>query len=647
MAPGWLWWVIGGLAAVGLVAVVGWLVRRWGFHPLGPLYWHELRRLARRGTHLRLRVGLAFLLLVGLLETYRRTFPSTDLLALLFGGAGSAEQSELSGFGETFLIAFLIVTQAAVLLITPVYAGGAIADEKERGGLDFLLTTPLSRWELVAGKLAARLTFVLGVVAVGVPVLFLTLLFGGVDVGRVLAAFAVIGATVLSVGCFAVMLSVLRHTLRDVLLWCYGTLAVVVVFGFCLGSCLPRVGAVSPVGVVWALVAEWRNDWSPLTDRTWAIIGLYAAVHLGLAGFFLLLAVNGVRRHLRDEPPESGTPPWVNREPAAEPGPDAGPPPMPVDPLPDWYRVPEREVFAGGEPPPDYIRGRNFVVPKLADEDDPLRWKERHFGGRLPLTEGRWASMAAGCGATAFLFVLCAGLFVGVAHEVSSQRWIDRPVNVVVRAFLVAAVLAVPVLGVRTAVSVTEERAKQTLVSLLTLPVPRGDVLRAKVRAAVYRTRWLLFGVGGALALGLLTGGLLPHAVAGAGVLLAGYAVFVAALGMWLSVRCVNSVRAVLYFVAVVLGTHVLPVLATPAVEILLQTVWGRTMWSDVPSLVSPAFGVWLSTGGSWSPAHRTTHAQSHLLNPCLVALVGVAYAAAGWVFWRRAGRRFEREGRN
>lgn len=635
------WWVIGIVAAAGMVAVGGWRARRAGVRPLGPLYWHELRRLARRGTHLRLRVGLAFLLLVGLLETYRRTFPHTDLFALLFGGADSADRSQLSGFGETFLIAFLIVTQAAVLLLTPVYAGGAIADEKERGGLDFLLTTPLSRWELVAGKLAARLTFVLGVVAVGVPVLFLTLLFGGVDVGRVLAAFAVIGATVLSIGCFAVTLSVLRHTLRDVLLWCYGVLGVVVVFGFCLGSCLPRAGAVSPVGVVWALLSAWRDDTPPLLDPTWSIVGLYAGVHLGLAGFFLLLAVNGVRRYLRDEPQETGTPPWVTREPAAEPEPDAGPPPMPVDPLPDWYRLPERQVFAGGEPPPDYVRGRNFVVPKLTDEDDPLAWKERHFGGRLPLAEGRWMAMGVGCVVTAFLFVLCAGLFVGAATELDKQRWIDRPVNIVVRMFLVATVLAVPLLGVRTAVSVTEERAKQTLLSLLTLPIPRRDILRAKGRAAVYRTRWLLIAVAGALAFGLVTGGLLPHAVLGAGVLFAGYAAFVTALGLWLSVRCVNSVRAVLFFVAAVLGT----VFAPLPLGWVVAVVIGPTT-SDQLDLLSPPVGVWLSTEGSWRPRNADPLPPSSIFNPLVAALIGVPYFAVGYVLWWRAERRFEREGR-
>lgn len=638
LIPNWLWWVVGGLA-VALVGVGGWLAHRAGVRPLGPLYWHELRRLARRGTHMRLRVGLALLLLAGLLETYRRTFPSTDLFALLFGGADSADRSQLSGFGETFLIAFLVVTQAAVLLLTPVYAGGAIADEKERGGLDFLLTTPLSRWELVAGKLAARLTFVLGVVAVGVPVLFLTLLFGGVDGGRVLAASAVIGTTVLSVGCFAVMLSVVRHTLRDVLLWCYGVLAVVAVFGFCLGSCLPRVGAVSPVGVVWALVSAWRDDTPWPLDPTWAIVRLYAAVHLGLAGFFLLLAVNGVRRYLRDEPPETGTPPEQTPEPTDGPEPDAGPPSMPVDPLPDWYRLPEREVFEGGEPPPDYVRGRNFVVPRLTDEDDPLGWKERHFGGRLPLAEGRWMAMGVGCGVTAFVFVLCAGLFVGAASELANHQWIDRPVNIVVRMFLVAAVLAVPILGVRTAVSVTEERAKQTLLSLLTLPIPRRDVLRAKGRAAVYRTRWLLIAVAGALAFGLVTGGLLPHAVLGAGVLLAGYAAFAAGLGIWLSVRCATSVRAVLFFVAAVLGTHVLPVLATPAFAVLFGS---GLAWSDAPSLFSPTFGVWLSTDQRWDDVASD---RGRLL-PLIGVVVGVAYAAAGYVFWRLAEQRFEREGR-
>ena len=75
------------------------------------------------------------------------------------GGADAAEPSRLDRFGETFLFAFLLIQQAAVLLLTPVYAGGAVAEEKEKGRLDFLLTTPLGRWELVAGKLAARLVF--------------------------------------------------------------------------------------------------------------------------------------------------------------------------------------------------------------------------------------------------------------------------------------------------------------------------------------------------------------------------------------------------------------------------------------------------------------------------------------------------------
>src|SRR5262249_7167622 len=155
----------------------------------GPLFGYELVRLARRGTHLRLRVGLTLLLLVGLLVTYLRTFPDTTLAELLLSGTESSDQNRLQSFGETFLIAFLIVQQAAVLLLTPVYAGGAIAEEKERGGMDFLLTTPLTAWELVAGKLAARLLFVLAVLAAGLPVLMLTLLFGGVDPNRLLAGF--------------------------------------------------------------------------------------------------------------------------------------------------------------------------------------------------------------------------------------------------------------------------------------------------------------------------------------------------------------------------------------------------------------------------------------------------------------------------
>ena len=609
---------------------------------LGPLYRVELLRLARRGVHFRLRVVLAAVLLLGLLVTYLRTFPNTDLGGLLFCGTED-DASRLNKFGENFLLAFLSVQLAAVILITPVYAGGAIADEKERGGLDFLLTTPLTSWELVVGKLAARLTFVLTVLATGLPVLFLTLLFGGVSTERVLAGFSVSAVTAIAVSTFATMLSVYRHTLRDVLLWCYGVISLLVLFGFCFGSCAHGdvVNALSPVSVLWSLILVWSGE-PRIVDPTWGLVGTFTAIYLTLSVLFLMAAIIDLRKRTRDDSAKGSTetPAGTSPEPVDDPPPAQSDAP----PLPEWYHIPERP-WVEDESRERFTAGRSFAVRPLGPDEDPFVWKERYFSGRLPLVESRWVTMIAGIAITAFLFVLCAGLFVGVSSRLSIGQWIDQPVNIVTRVFLVAAVLAVPILGVRTAVSVTEEKSKQTLLSLLTLPVPRRDILWAKLWAAVLRTKWLLIGIGAALGLALMSGGIHPLGVFSVTVFIGGYAAFMSVVGLWLSVRCETSVRAALFLIVLVVATTVLPLFLGPMIN-LLYSGRGVTSWTDA---LSPPGSVWLTS--EWTiHGHAFVHElpDSIFHDSAIRSLVaGFVYAAAACMFWVSAVRRFERSGRS
>jgi ABC-type transport system involved in multi-copper enzyme maturation permease subunit len=636
------WWSIG-LVIAGLAALA--VSGRWlGGVIFGPLFPYELLRLARRGMHPRLRVVLTSLLLVGLLVTYLRTFPRTDMYELLFGGNESADQARLQSFGETFLYAFLIVQQAVVLLVTPVYAGGAIAEEKERSGMDFLLTSQLTRWELVAGKLAARLAFVLASVAAGLPVLLLTLLFGAVSIDHLLAGFAVTMVTAVAVGSFAVMLSVYRHTLRDVLLWCYAVLGLLSVFGVCFSGCYPQGGMFSPVGILWVLISLWVDGSPVVWDPTWSLVGKYSVVYLGFSVLFFLLACRSVRTRLRDEPSVHLPPPLVPPEVVDEP-------PTPLTPneppLPDWYQLPQRKVFPDGEAPPLFITGRPFVVPRLQPDDDPLLWKERHFSSRLPFLEAQWITMFVTCGTTCFLFVLCVGLFVAVFTQLNDHMWISKPVNVSVRIFLIVAVNVVPVIGIRTAMSLGEERGKQTLTTLLTLPIPRRDILWAKVKGAAIRTRWVFLGIGVALLLGFFSGGTHPIGVLGAAALVAGYGAFAAMLGLWLAARSTTSVRAVLALIAIMLVSLIGPLLIGPLVE----AVWGIRVWSESLDLFSPPLGIWYGTdmmlsgqlvsGGSSLRARELAYWQSWFLYG-----VGLFYAVVGAVLWLATVYRFEREGR-
>lgn len=111
---------------------------------LGPVYSLELRLAARRAQKRPWRwLYSAFLFLAALILPYVLIFKESSALGLAADG----------------LIALLTGLQlAAILLIAPAFAAGSIADEKRRGMLDFLLTTPLSSGEIVLGKWLGQTT---------------------------------------------------------------------------------------------------------------------------------------------------------------------------------------------------------------------------------------------------------------------------------------------------------------------------------------------------------------------------------------------------------------------------------------------------------------------------------------------------------
>ena len=67
----------------------------------------------------------------------------------------------------------------AVLVLTPAIVAGVIADEKQRKTLQYLMVSRLNSAEIVLGKLFARLLHIGVFLAIGLPVMSLTSLFGG------------------------------------------------------------------------------------------------------------------------------------------------------------------------------------------------------------------------------------------------------------------------------------------------------------------------------------------------------------------------------------------------------------------------------------------------------------------------------------
>ena len=167
--------------------------RRWG---LGPVFAYEWLTGARRWQMYALRALYVAMLLLCLSAVWG-PFEGQDLTIAL-----------AASISEQFFRWLGLLQLMLVMLAAPAVMAGSICVEKSRGTLLHLFITDLSDDEIVLGKLAARLTPVLMVLASGVPVLALAGLLGGIDPGALLGSFLVTVGTA-AVGCtLALVLSI-------------------------------------------------------------------------------------------------------------------------------------------------------------------------------------------------------------------------------------------------------------------------------------------------------------------------------------------------------------------------------------------------------------------------------------------------------
>lgn len=127
---------------------------------VGPLGWWELVRLARRGQGHRARLLVLYFLFVAFVITPILWFPHADPVALFTGGQAPLAPREMAAFGGRFATVLLEAVLLAVAAMMPGYAATAVAEEKERGTLELLLTTPMTDREIVLGKAVGRCGFV-------------------------------------------------------------------------------------------------------------------------------------------------------------------------------------------------------------------------------------------------------------------------------------------------------------------------------------------------------------------------------------------------------------------------------------------------------------------------------------------------------
>lgn len=138
---------------------------------LGPVFTADLRSHSRRPRVFLLRITFLILLLCLFMLCYAS-------LPMYFG---KKQATILSDYASRFVNLYMIGQFIFLLIIGPAYVAGAIAEEKQRGTLDYLFASNLTNYEIIIGKYFSRLVLLFQFVLAGLPVLALVHLIGGVS----------------------------------------------------------------------------------------------------------------------------------------------------------------------------------------------------------------------------------------------------------------------------------------------------------------------------------------------------------------------------------------------------------------------------------------------------------------------------------
>jgi ABC-type transport system involved in multi-copper enzyme maturation permease subunit len=636
---------------------------------VGPLFWYDLSRLARRGRTTLVRIAYGLLLLGGLCLLYTTRFSfvlhySFILQSFSFSpvlSAGAMARFALSAVSTIFML-----QGAVVFALTPAYLATSIAEERSRRTLEFLFTTPLVNREIILGKLFSRVAFVGSVLLTGLPIVCLARLWGGIDLSFLLADFALTLLTLLSVGSISILCSTTASNEFGAVVSSY---VFVVAFGLvcqALPSCSPVRFAPEFERRFDVAMQEWRDITSSSTpmsgprlrpgmpfsavplaappDPSSIALGMFlegAWVHLIVFFFCSRMAISRLRRDPYAERPslrDSVRPSVQLWGPFEE------------NVYENVYRVPYT--------PPIPTRKR----PRVSD--NALLWKELYLGTDfVPAPRNKEGELLKKLAALPRTRLIVNLLLVGGALcslnwlSVTVPNWFSAampevdpiPFNKLIRvACIILTGLWCFGTGFCAAASVSREREQGTLETLFLLPIERREILKTKWLGSVLRWRILGYILLAAVASGYVTGALHPWSV----ILLisscALYVGFVASVGVWLSLASRNTIWANVSMALVLLLMFLTSGLAGGNIGQLTNmplSLQAYMLEAAVYEGLNPARIQWLA-GFSWTDFAGAVYRKDLAFGISLLAVLlsELVFGLAAGFFWLLNCLRFRKE---
>lgn len=606
---------------------------------LGPMLNKEMLISSRRKRYYFLR--LVYLGLLTLIVSI-----AWGELADFGGETGSRLQSRMSDAGRGIVTTFMWFQFVAAQLAAVVLMSSAVSGEVQGRTLTPLLSTPLSPYQVVLGKLLGGLVQVLILLASTLPLLAVVRIFGGVPWGLVVTGIAATLSGALISGTVALFYSTLLRRSYGVILASLGTL--VLLYGVLPMQLAIPVGLLTQVSMpAFCVVCHLhpvsmmglaQADFSSPGMGLWLFWPLHLAAMTAAA--LLLLRINA--RLLRKVA--------LPRSMGDDPQGDAAATPAPVPPpaLAPYGLTPGLTPAELGDVPP--IQDVRTMAAWEGITGSPVLWREL----KTPITRSSTIRL--------LLTVLLSVLLITV-YGLSTIAWALGGATEMHPVFLSTyLVLLLAALLISCAGSLTSEKEARTWPVLVATPLGDWEILWGKAAGVLRRARPLLILMGAHLVLFTFVVHLHPVVVLHVSLIVAGAATLAMGAGLYFSARFRRTTSAVIACLVLVLVLWVLAPMAWDAVDgphgpldaMGLNSPQARTFgW-----LLTPAVQVFqASYGGLWSENHAgfwpgglryrgvdSPLEMSVFEMTALVATTAAANAAAGLLLARAAARRLRRD---
>jgi ABC-type transport system involved in multi-copper enzyme maturation permease subunit len=544
--------------------------QRW--HNIGPHGFYDLVRLARRGRSMMVRVLYVLALFGALAATYFSTIEEPPGRVLVRRGVAVPDRQALinqnARIAERFSITVLVAQNIAVLVLMPIYIAAGMQEERNRRTLPLLFTTHLTAWEIVVGKLLSRVGMVGSVLLSGLPVLAFAQLWGGIDMEMIAANFWNTLLLLFSVGAFSMLMAIQSRSLIMALMKSYFPLA-----GILMCGCWPMEGIYGSSPFLLRPSSGGMDNYLIM----WGVAGVLTLVQ-GIVAYGL------VRLSAR----------WLNRQRGED-------------------RFAETaEVRADSSP------NRHLQLPPIGE--NAVAWKECYIDASPDVLVPVLFMALLPCLYVVHLLVW------GNALQTGNRTQLDGMLELFAWIMIAILGLYIILVTVRLTGCIVREKERQSLDSLLLLPLTTTEFLRAKMVGNLRRYWPALLPFASTWLVVLFFGDLAPWAGFLLLIAVAVHLCFFAMLALFLSVVCETSVSAYVTL-ALVLLTLLIGTVACPIL------VPGLADWCYALNPV----GCWITIMRDWW--RKDQYSSFVEIAGCLVFYLAAAMALAV-----AARRRFHRD---